>query len=228
MTGASTTGGNGVAGPRDKREVATGVGYQSVSSLHPTARKILEAAHRVLEEDGFDGLSFDAIARRSGQYKGSITYFLGDKATLIVMLADIVGRDIVAAAEERLKQLPEGPSRIHEAIVVNAQVCQNSDEFRVFLDIVARAVRREELRERFARLYREYREVNRQMLGEGASQAMRAELDLMATLSLAIVDGLSLQLALDPEGFDPDPYWSCWEEVVVSRLWAVGDKTAEQ
>jgi AcrR family transcriptional regulator len=210
-----------------RSHVSTGVRYRSVSDLHPTARRILEAAQRILEDDGFDGLSFDAIAQRSGQYKGAITYYFGDKANLIVMLADIVGGDIVAAAKEQLERLPEGPDRIHEAIRVNARVCQNSDEFRVFLDNVARALRRDDLRERFAQLYREYRDVNMRMLGDGSSQAMRTERDLMATLSLAIVDGLSLQLALEPKGFDPSPYWRCWEEVVIERLWAVaGDETA--
>jgi AcrR family transcriptional regulator len=203
-------------------EARTGARPESAAPLHPTAAKILEAAHRILEEEGFEGLSFDAIAKRSGQYKGSITYFFGDKATLTIMLADVVGHDIVAAARERLQQLPEGPDRVHEAVAVNAEVCQNSEEFRVFLDILAKAVRREDLRERFALLYREYREVNRRMLGEGSSEPMRSELDLMATLSLAIVDGLSLQLSLDPDGFDPSPYWRCWEEVVAERLWAAG------
>jgi len=207
----------------EKAQVPTGVRYRSVSSLHPTARKILEAAHQILEEEGFDGLSFDAIAKRSGQYKGSISYFFGDKANLTIMLADIVGHDIVAAAEERLEQLPAGPDRIREAVAVNAEVARNSDEFRVFLDVVAKGLRREDLRGRFAQLYREYREVNRRMLGDGTGAASRSELDLMATLSLAIVDGLSLQLALDPVDFDPGPYWRCWEDVLVERLGSADD-----
>jgi AcrR family transcriptional regulator len=214
------------AAPPAGESEATADAQEAVASLHPTAAKILEAAHSILVEEGFDGLSFDAIARRSGQYKGSITYFFGDKATLTIRLADVVGHDIVAAAKERLEQLPEGPDRVHEAIVVNAEVCRNSEEFQVFLDIIAKAVRRDDLRERFAQLYREYRAVNGQMLGEGSSEAMQSELELMATLTLALVDGLSLQLSLDPQRFDPDPYWRCWEEVVTERLWAVRGERA--
>lgn len=192
--------------------------FPPLAALHPTARKILAAAHQILQEEGLAGLTFDAIARASGQYKGSITYFFGDKATLIAMLADLVSHDTVASARERLRSMPPGPQRIHEAVQANSKVSRNVQEFRLVLDIAAQALRTDGLRQSLAQLYESYREINRGMLDDSPQPANAPELDIMATLSLALVDGLSLQHALDPEGFDPDPYWREWEEIVTERL----------
>ena len=189
-----------------------------LSSLHPTAQRILQASRRILVERGLSGLTFDAIARESGQYKGSISYFFGDKETLIAMLADLVGHDAVAVARERLNALPPGRERVHEAIAVNEQVSRNDEDFVVFLDIAAQALRVERLKERIAGLYEDYRAINRAMLDSSAEHGGAPDIERLATLSLALADGLSLQHALDPAGFDPGPYWTFWEELVVQRL----------
>jgi AcrR family transcriptional regulator len=205
-----------VAKSGDKRvSTPTWERMDPLSSLHPTAQRILQAARRILVEKGLSGLTFDAIARESGQYKGSISYFFGDKDTLIAMLADLVGHDTVAAARARLDELSPGPERIHEAIAVNEQVSRNSEDFSVFLDIAAQALHTERLRKRMARLYESYRSINRAMLDGQEERGRAPDIERLATLSLAIVDGLSLQYALDPTGFDPGPYWQCWEELVV-------------
>jgi AcrR family transcriptional regulator len=205
-------------GDRQRISPPTWDQYDPLSTLHPTARKILKAARRLLEKDGFAALKFDAIARASGQYKGSITYFFGDKATLVAMLADLVSHDIMASARKKLSSLPRGEKRIHEAVKANELVSRNSRDFRVLLEIAAHAVARKDLRERIAALYATYREVNRLMLDEQPQPESREDVDRLAVLSLAILDGLSLQYALDPEAFDPGPYWAYWEEVISERL----------
>jgi AcrR family transcriptional regulator len=191
-----------------------------VSSLHPTAQRILKAAYRILEEEGLSALTFDAIAERAGHYKGSITYFFRDKATLIALLADMVARDTVASSLEKLSSITSTDDRVHEACSMNYEITRNSVGFRVLLDIMAHSLRRSDLRERMAKLYSYYRELNARMINpeweEGHDSAR--ESDILGALTVAITDGLSLQYALDPEGFDPEPYWTEWEELVRTRL----------
>jgi AcrR family transcriptional regulator len=188
-----------------------------MSSLHPTAQRILKAAHDILEEKGFGALSFDAIARASGQYKGSITYYFGDKANLLARLADSVGDGIMEQALTRLQSLPSGPERIREAVATNEAVGRNLSEYRLFFDIIAQAARLEDVRKSIAKLYVEYRAANRSMLVE-SPQAWGEQVEELGTLSLAILDGLALQYMLDPDGFDPGPCWARWEAVLVEQL----------
>ena len=69
-----------------------------------------------------------------------------------------------------------------------------------------------------AALYESYRGINGGMLGDSSEQANATDLDEMASLSLALVDGLSLQHALDSERFDSIPYWNAWERIITERL----------
>jgi DNA-binding transcriptional regulator YbjK len=50
-----------------------------------TATRILEEAKNILVEDGFLGLSFRAIAKRTGTTVGNIGYYSGTKDDLMVV-----------------------------------------------------------------------------------------------------------------------------------------------
>ena len=208
----------------DKAAKPTGLRSGPVSSFHPTAQKIVRAAHKILEEKGFGALSFEAIARASGQYKGSITYFFGDKANLVASLADLVSSDIMGQALDKLRSLPPGRERIHEAVAVNEAVSRNLREYRLFFEIIAQAGRVDDVRKRIAELYTDYRAVNRSMLVENPGERV-VEAEELGTLSLAILDGLALQHMLDPDGFDPGPYWAIWEDILATRLQASEEDT---
>jgi AcrR family transcriptional regulator len=55
-----------------------------------TASRILEEAKNILVEDGFLGLSFRAIAKRTGTTVGNIGYYYGTKDDLMVDLAEYI------------------------------------------------------------------------------------------------------------------------------------------
>src|SRR3979490_915890 len=75
-----------------------------------TATRILEDAKNILVEDGFLGLSFRAIAKRTGTTVGNIGYYYGTKDDLMVDLAEYifdrwemrVQRDMPAALSDKL------------------------------------------------------------------------------------------------------------------------------
>ena len=55
-----------------------------------TVTRILEEAKNILVEDGFLGLSFRAIAKRTGTTVGNIGYYYGTKDDLMVDLAEYI------------------------------------------------------------------------------------------------------------------------------------------
>jgi AcrR family transcriptional regulator len=55
-----------------------------------TVLRILEEAKNILVEDGFLGLSFRAIAKRTGTTVGNIGYYYGTKDDLMVDLAEYI------------------------------------------------------------------------------------------------------------------------------------------
>ncbi len=55
-----------------------------------TVIRILEEAKNILVEDGFSGLSFRAIAKRTGTTVGNVGYYYGTKDDLMVDLAEYI------------------------------------------------------------------------------------------------------------------------------------------
>ena len=66
-------------------------GADPAADLSPTAARILEARKRLLDERGFGGLTFEAIAAEAHENKASIRYHFGNKAGLIEALAELGG-----------------------------------------------------------------------------------------------------------------------------------------
>ncbi len=58
--------------------------------LGPTAKRILDAGVRVLDREGFGGLTFERIAAESGENGALIRYHFGSKAGLVSALVDDV------------------------------------------------------------------------------------------------------------------------------------------
>ena len=78
-------------------------------NLAPTARRILDAAIRVLDQHGFAGLTFERIAREAGENGALIRYHFGSKAGLVSALIDTV---IYGEAQQLMAMLsPLQPGR---------------------------------------------------------------------------------------------------------------------
>jgi AcrR family transcriptional regulator len=140
-----------------------------MTTLPPTAQRILAAARRVLERDGFDGLRLQAIAEEAGEPKASIAYHFGNKAGLVATLVD--GERRIVADRDAQQQ---------------------------FFEVLPHALRDVALRPRVATLYEGYRETVLRCLGAG-DEADRRRLLPVAMLMIAIVDGLAIQHGLDDD-----------------------------
>lgn len=174
-----------------------------LSSLPQTARKILDAATRLLAERGYEAVTLENVAAAAGVNKASIRYNFGNKAGLISAVADALIHDECLRLEATVNEAPE-VERLHAAMVGIRGMIVGADSFRGFFDILPHAFREPELRTRMFALYKWWYEENLKWLGlEGQPGAERNDLLAgVAELIAAIPDGLSVQVGLDPEGFD--------------------------
>lgn len=174
-----------------------------LAALPETARKILDAATRLLAEQGYGAVTLENVAAAAGVNKASIRYNFGNKAGLISAIADALIHDECLRLSAAVSEVPED-QRLHAAMEGMRGMIVSADAFRGFFDILPHAFREPELRQRIVALYRWWYGENLKWLSlNGRPQEEQHELLLgLAELIAAIPDGLSIQAGLDPEGFD--------------------------
>lgn len=174
-----------------------------LSSLPPTAQKILEAATRLLAERGYPAVTLENVAAEAGVNKASIRYNFGNKAGLIIAVADALIHDECIRMAADIRGVPED-ERLHAAMIGIRGMIVGADSFRGFFDILPHAFRDPELRTRMFELYKWWYRQNLKWLALDRPGDIEQNDLLMglAELIAAIPDGLSVQAGLDPEGFD--------------------------
>lgn len=182
--------------------------------LAPTARRILAAARTILAERGYAELTMAAIEQESGVNRALVSYYFGGKAGLVAALVDSLFQDPETGLVEEIRASTEGAGRT-EAFLAWQQAVSASDRVnRMLYELLPHALRDPGVRDRFAEEYRVYRRVDADCLGSAPLAPTVAELEALAAVTIAVVEGLGIQRALDPEGFDHDAAWRMWRAVV--------------
>ncbi len=188
------------------------------SDLPPTARRILAAAMDILAERGYQELTVSAIVARAGCNRALVSYYFGSKAGLIATLVDTLFRGPDVGVVEHVAAEPPGPGRIRAFLDWQRSVSANRKINRMLFELVPQALRDPAVRERLAQEYRHYRGIDATCLAGTTRDLDDADLEALAAVSIAVVDGLGLQQALDPEGFDHEAAWRIWQRVVSEFL----------
>jgi len=172
-------------------------------SLPETAQRLLEAARRLLLTGGFDALRLDAIAAEAGKNKASIKYHFGNKDGLIAAIVDSLDYDDCLAFADQTRGT-SGEERLQRYIAGQTHLAGDKDGFLMFFDLLPHVIRDENLRGRLAALYEWYYKMNAVWLGltDHVRAENRERFIAFASLMVATVDGLALQAALRPKGFD--------------------------
>lgn len=175
-----------------------------LTSLPETARRILQAATRLLAERGYEAVTLENVATEAGVNKASIRYNFGNKAGLIGAVADALIHDECLRIAADTRGVPED-ERLRVAMDGIRRMVVAADSFRGFFDILPHAFRDPELRARLWNLYLWWYRQNLEWLGLGEGSDAEGSDMLMgiAELIAAIPDGLSVQLGLNPDGYDP-------------------------
>jgi len=173
-----------------------------LDSLPATAQRILNAATSLLAERGYDAVTLENVATAAGVNKASIRYNFGNKAGLIIAVADALIHDECLRLAADVESVPE-EERLHAAMVGMRRMILDAGSFRGFFDIFPHAMREPELRVRLFALYEWWYHQNLKWLGLAVPNAENNDMLMgLAELIAAIPDGLSVQAGLNPDGFD--------------------------
>lgn len=185
----------------------------SLPELAPGAQALVEAGKRLLMDGGMDALRVGRITAAAGQNKAMVSYYFGGKAPMLAVVVDSLIHEAVEGLAEQAERLPEGDARLEAHVDATLELMQ-TPEFLATLDVVPAAFRNDDLRERLATLYAWYREVNAKCLDPEVDPAESERLNGLATLFVAVIDGLAIQWALDPERTDLDALGRLLKEIL--------------
>lgn len=179
-----------------------------LGSLTKSAQKIIEAGSWILATEGYDSLTYERIARVAGVNKSSIRNNFGSKAGVVAAVVDAMIHDGCIELSETLTEAGS-EERVRRA-VQGVRGLSSAETFRGFFDVLPHALRDPELRERLCRLYEWRYKETRKWIGSNAADAAAPSAQLqvgIARLMTAIIDGLSIQVALEiiPEDCDLGP-----------------------
>jgi AcrR family transcriptional regulator len=189
-----------------------------------TAMRILEAAKRILSEQGYSRLTLQAVEEESGEYRALVSYYFGGKQGLVEAVIDSLMDSEDQVLRERLAEIDAPEERVRALIDEQRQISADWRGFRAFYELLPHIMRDERLRADLAADYAKSRELDRQTLaasqGELGDQEGRgaADLDKLAALSVAIVEGLAVQYAADQDHFDHEGTYRLWEAMVLTYL----------
>lgn len=166
---------------------------------------LLQGAIRCLETRGYARTTARDLVRESGTNLGAIGYHYGSKEGLLYEALTVCFRRWVdRLASEAIGLAGTPPADLGAALLAKTYDAIRSDRAIVaaFFEALCQAERSEELKERLAGFYRELRAGIADVIAALADvppddEAVRS-LASLASLVLALIDGLSVQYLLDP------------------------------
>jgi AcrR family transcriptional regulator len=195
-----------VAGDHDQLSAGRpGIGDELAArvlgTLSPTARRILKAAYRVLERDGYEGLSLRRIAAEAGETRSLILYHFESKAGLVATLVDSLWHDADIALMEQVAALAADPrGRVLALTGLHRQLALQPGLYSTYFDLLPHVLRDHDARSRLMRTYRSYRRIGELCLAPAVADETRR--NPMATMLLAIGEGMPVRSLLTGEAGD--------------------------
>jgi AcrR family transcriptional regulator len=186
------------------------------AELSPTARRLLEAARRILERQGYDALTLEAIGREAGENKSLIWYHFGGKPGLLVALVDWILYDQLRELHAQIELLPPSAERQKFPIDYARELASDTHAYRLFYAMLPHLEGDRRTRRRLAGLYADYRRLNAEGLSPRDEPSHDAE--TLAAMVVAMADGLAIQLMLDPGSVDMGRVVSLWGRLVEAAL----------
>jgi AcrR family transcriptional regulator len=171
-----------------------------LSSLPETARNLLIAAKEIVADEGFDALTLKTVSDRAGENKAMVSYYFDNKAGLVAAVLDSVIHDEYLASLDRMKHVVPG-ERIPRLVEEMRRMATSTEDFEVFFELLPHVLRDDVLRRRLAMLFRWYWKMKLEWLGIDDGMGGLADPDLLGVAQLlsAVIDGLAIQAAVDPD-----------------------------
>jgi AcrR family transcriptional regulator len=170
---------------------------------------LLESAARVYADRGFDGATLDQVAEEAGFTKGAVYDHFGSKENLLFALLDEHLSGQIAeqvALFDPSKDTSERPRAGADRWMAELQ--ENPELFRLFVEAWVHAQREESLKARVSAGMDAWRETlsdfGRERAAGGQLEVPEAVLEQVSTLMLALGIGLGIVKLADPDSVSSD------------------------
>ena len=173
-----------------------------------TRRKLVEAALSVFARNGYERATVDEVVREAGFSKGAFYVHFESKEDLFWQMLE----ERIATQQEALRRaidiaapVAENERRILAAIFDLEK--QDPSWPALFMEFAAHAARNEKVRDRLSSLYERWHTFTVEMLkaGQAAGKVrLDQDVDLMASVLLAVLEGFLFQSRPAPASVDLD------------------------
>jgi len=189
--------------------------------LPPTAKRLLEAAHRLLVRSGYNSLTVEAISQEAGENKALIRYYFGSKNGLLVALTDSLIMDTLSRARQRLAESSDTKDRVSVVTDAAATILSDEASYRLLFDLLPRLLENPRMARQLADLYRGYRDINAQALWGDRNLEPPPLVRQLAAMTVALTDGLAVQVLAEPGSIDVAGVLRTWRTFLETALGAV-------
>ncbi len=186
------------------------------SNASKKQEEIIWALYDCLAESGHEKVTVKEIARKANLAPGVIHYYFRSKDEIVASLANAIVDKYSGMLVEKIEAASSVEEKIAFAIdyIVETLVF-NPPLNRVFYNLLQMAYEREELSDVVREMFRNYRMFLVKIFEE--ANAGR-ESKLLGGALVAITEGFSVQLMVDPEAFKPDQIRLLITHAVKDRL----------
>ena len=188
--------------------------------------QIIEAAMAIIAEQGLQNLSLPEIENKAGMSRGQLTYYFPTKEDILLAVFDrlvVLMYERIGTPAGQTCDQPSGWEWIEHLLdKLLASPPVGPDFGCLQYTFLSQISHREDFRQRLATLYELWR--SNMALGLSADMtrrlpARRASPRALATLVQAILHGLGMQRAADPNAFDREEMLELCLDVLSTYLW---------
>ncbi|HEY2410390.1 MAG TPA: TetR/AcrR family transcriptional regulator [Polyangiaceae bacterium] len=181
-----------VSSPRKPPE-ENGTSQRAADWENPRVASILSAAAKCFARKGFTATTLAEIGKELGLRKSIVHYYFASKAALIHEVQSFTYHRYLDRLKEATQNGDGSTSQAMEALKALWEAIQNNKTGTgLNIEVWSAARRDPELKRRAAGLQRDARGVIRDALGPAAARGGQARSEALATLSLAVLNGLSV------------------------------------
>jgi len=189
-----------------------------INGLSPTAIHVVNVGRRVLVEDGFEAVTIEHVALEANVSPATIRRQFVSKAGLLYAIFSRLEAEAWEKLVADVQPISPAEERLHAYIAGLGALIEDPSNGVGLTEVLAHGLRDPILREKMAADYDLARDGTLELgelEGGGADTAARRR--ALASLIVAAIDGLSLQVAADPDGVDEDLAFALLADMV--RLW---------
>jgi AcrR family transcriptional regulator len=189
--------------------------------------QIVDAAIAVIAEQGIQHLSLSEIEKKTGLVRGQLTYYYKAKEDILLAVFD----RLMALMHQRatatdcpghsFHTLPPGWERACQLLsFILLQPPMRPEFYPLQYTFLSQIGHREDFRARLAKLYEQWRAYMAEDIAAELAKKTRRRVEprLLASLIQAILHGLAIQRAADPEAFDRQEMLALVLDVIGSYL----------